>query len=372
MDRLIRIQDTGAAPPPAPGYEQPLAVAGFPEPVVRLRTVGLALTMQCNFECVHCITESSPQVRSALSDGEAEQLIADIPAHSARICFTGGETTLKLDMLLRGIRQSRLLGLVPTIVTNGHWARTEKQTAQMLEKLVRAGLIGICVSLDRFHLEFTSSENALRISKMSAEVGLLHVVRMCYTKLDDFASDFMARHKDAGVNFQAVRVLRLGRARTLPVDVFESDPELPDHNCGTVISPLAMPDGLVQACCGPGIEFTRSNPLNLGNWREEPLADILRRGRANPFVMIMNNKGPMELVRQLQARGFDPLNGTRRATYSGICDLCIDLLNCPSTVAASNAAFADPQLQMQMVAGQVYQQAVDHLQREKAKLEVAG
>ena len=220
---LVTIQNVNETAGRANGVPAAMLTSARPEPVVRLRTVGLALTMQCNFECAHCITESSPRVRSALSDAEAERLIEDIPGNSAHICFTGGETTLKLEMLLRGIRQARSLGLIPTIVTNGYWARDEKRTMAMLDKLATAGLIGICVSLDRFHLEFTGPENALRIARMSRDYGFLHVVRMCYTKDDDFASQFIARYKDSGINFQSVRVLRLGRARTLPLDVFESD-----------------------------------------------------------------------------------------------------------------------------------------------------
>ena len=342
------------------------------QPVIRLRTVGLALTMQCNFECAHCITESGPHVRSALTDAEAEQLIDEIPGSTANICFTGGEATLKIDMLLRGIRQARALGLIPTIVTNGYWARDEKHAATMLEKLAAAGLVGICVSLDRYHLEFAGPENALRIATMSASYGFLHVVRMCYARGDDFALDFIRQHKDSGVNFQAVRVLRLGRARTLPLNSFNSSPELPDRACDTVRSPLVLPDGLVQACCGPGIEFARDNPLNLGNWREEPLSSILRRGRANPYTMIMNNHGPMELVRQLRARGIDPLSGSRRTAYNGICELCIDLLNCPSTVAAAKTVLAEPKLHLQLVAGQTYQQSMDLLRFNAKRPEVAG
>jgi|GEM_PF-1962805 len=327
------------------------------DPVVRFRTVGLALTLQCNFECAHCITESGPRTRAQFTLREATRLIDGIAAESENICFTGGESLLRKDLLLKCLRRAKDRDLVPTLVTNGFWARDESSTRRMLAELADGGLFGICVSLDRFHLPFVRQEHAQRIAALASEYGLQHIVRICHTKDDEFPDVMKKDPSSKGIRFHEVQVLRLGRAKSFPPACFDRAPDCPNHHCTTVLSPLALPSGLVQACCGPGIHFSRENPLNLGNWREESIRTILHRARTDAFTMMLNNFGPVGFLRMVRERNGRIAGFRKRRTYTGICELCLDMLNNRDLVRAAERLFEDRELQMKMIAGQVYLQS---------------
>lgn len=332
------------------------------ESVVRLRTVGLALTMQCNFECSHCITESGPKRVESIKSSEAFKLIDEIASESESICFTGGESLLKKNLLISCIKRARKNDLIPTLVTNGYWANEKETTKKIVKELSDAGLSGICISLDRFHLPFVGHDNAIRIAKISKEYGLNHVIRVCAILNDDFAEKLTGQNRLPFINYQKVRVVRLGRAMSLPPSWFKTASDLPGGCCSTVLSPIVLPNGTVQACCGPGVNFEETNPLNLGNWKHESLANILRRAKSSPFVMALNNKGPKGIVELAKKNGFEHLL-RRRSEYTGICELCIDICNSPEAVRKIESSFNDTELRLKLIAGQVYQQSHIYLKK---------
>lgn len=332
------------------------------DPITDFRTVGLALTMQCNFECAHCITESSPLNKEFIHSSEVFRLIDDIGLESRGICFTGGESLLKKDLLIKCIKRAINNNLVPTLVTNGYWANDEESTKNILEELSNAGLYGLCVSLDRFHLPFVSQDNSMRIVKFSKELNIAHVVRICTIKNDDFADTFVNKYKLSGINYQIVKVLRLGRGASLPISMFDTKSELPNGCCSTVLSPIVLPSGLVQACCGPGVNFNPTNPLNLGNWKTENLQVILRRAKVSPLVISLNNFGPKGIIDLLEVHGFSNLIKLRNE-YSGICELCIDICNNRDIIEKLDHIYDDQTLRMKLIAGQAYQQSYLYLRK---------
>lgn len=333
------------------------------DPVVELKTVGLALTMQCNFECAHCITESTPELRERISLEGALALIDVISRESKNICFTGGESFLRKHDLFECITAAKNKGLTVSVVSNGYWAKNEQTTIKNLNMLAAAGASGICISLDRFHLDFVDSKNALRIAQLSKDAGLNHLIRVCATQNDSFADSMIDSHKQDGINFQRVRVLRMGRAKFLPVESFATTSELPEGCCTTVRSPIVLPNGLVQACCGPGVEFEQANPLNLGNWKKESLAIILRRARTSPLVMALHNQGP-KFVAKLVGLNMTAQKTTRRG-YTGICELCTDMCNSPAIVKKIDKSLQEPSMKSRLIAAQVYQQSFAYLKNNE-------
>ena len=55
------------------------------------------------------------------------------------VVFTGGEPTLKMENLLTGIEKATSFGLVTRVVTNAHWAHTDKVADRCVTNLVKAG-----------------------------------------------------------------------------------------------------------------------------------------------------------------------------------------------------------------------------------------
>jgi len=332
------------------------------EPVVDLRTVGIALTLRCNFQCAHCITESGPENRQTIDKSQALALIDRIACESENICFTGGESFLRRNDLFVCIARARELGLNVSAVTNGFWAKNDEQTRETLHRLAECGLSGICISLDRFHLPFVEPSNALRIARLCQEYGLNHLIRVCATVDDEFAEELINPGRYPGVNFQRVRVLKMGRAVHLPAHSFKSSPEFPDGCCSTVRSPIVLPGGLVQACCGPGVHFREKNPLNLGNWKNEDLSTILRRARTSPLVMALYSFGPKRIAELLDSVShYD--NVRQRPQYTGICELCVDMCNQENTVAVMERVLCQPEMSMKLIASIAYQQSFRYLDR---------
>ena len=330
------------------------------DPVLNFRTVGLAITLRCNYTCAHCINDSGPHQGDQIGLEEALNIIACISQESNNICFTGGESFLYRDMLFNCIRAAKEMGMIVSLVTNGFWATSRDVAKKTLVELEESGLTGICISMDRFHLPFGKAENALHAARLCGEMKLKHVVRVCSTASDDFADDFINPKKWPGINFQRVPVLRMGRAATLPVELFRTKREIPNQTCDTALAPIVLPNGKVQACCGPGVEFNDSNPLNLGNWREESLALILKRARRNPLVAALHNIGPKGIISLLDKVDSSAI-APRRNLYTGICELCVDMCNNPGTVNSMASVFEQPRVKLQLIAGQVYQQCYTFL-----------
>ncbi len=332
------------------------------DPVVRFRTVGLSLTMQCNFLCEHCITESTPDMTETIEREKAFELIEDISRESESVCFTGGESLLREELLLECMEKANEKGLTISLVSNGFWAVNDDAARKKLKKLCDAGLDGICISLDRFHLPYVSKENALRAARICKEFNLKQVIRVCTIEDDGFPAELKNETKDTDIKLQIVRALRLGRAQHIPLMSFNLLKEYPDGCCTTVLSPVILPSGLVQSCCGPGTHFGERNPLNTGNWKSERLRDILRRSRTSPFVMALHNIGPKGILDLLYKYGYSDIL-QKRDYYTGICELCIDICNNPDIVSAMESLFNKDEIKSQLIAGQVYQQSFSYLKK---------
>ncbi|MCL6451325.1 MAG: radical SAM protein [Acetobacteraceae bacterium] len=81
--------------------------------------ISLDLTLRCNLECRHCAVSAGPRARGELPIGLALGVLRDArDLGVGRVCFTGGEATLRRD-LWRLAEYGRGLGLGLTLFTNG-------------------------------------------------------------------------------------------------------------------------------------------------------------------------------------------------------------------------------------------------------------
>src|SRR5579883_3034626 len=100
------------------------------------------LDYQCNFECAHCSVGSNPRAKMPMKPEVFDSFFAQIRSvPSARILvFTGGETTLRLPQLLRGLTLAREAGLRTRVVSNAWWAKSEDEALTYLRRLKDHGL----------------------------------------------------------------------------------------------------------------------------------------------------------------------------------------------------------------------------------------
>src|SRR5215210_8985899 len=111
-------------------------------PTGRHRIVQLHPTRRCNLRCLHCYSESGPDVREELSLELVCGLLEDAAAEGYTVAgFSGGEPLL-YGPLAAALDQAHDCGLVTTVTTNG-MPLTKARLAQLQG---RADLLAI--SLD--------------------------------------------------------------------------------------------------------------------------------------------------------------------------------------------------------------------------------
>lgn len=107
--------------------------------------VALDVTNNCNFRCVHCFNNSGEcnQVRE-MKDEEFLKLAEDIiKLKPLNLCFCGGETLIKVDLIYKLLDIFRTHIPVINIVSNGYFF-----TPEVAKKLKKLGISGIQFSLD--------------------------------------------------------------------------------------------------------------------------------------------------------------------------------------------------------------------------------
>src|SRR5215813_11157497 len=100
--------------------------------VPETRILSLLLTLQCNAQCMHCGTHSSPRVKGRLDPQIARRLIREARDLGYQlVAFTGGEATLYGPELLELIRLTTDLGMPARLVTNAVWATSASRALEM-------------------------------------------------------------------------------------------------------------------------------------------------------------------------------------------------------------------------------------------------
>ena len=154
----------------------PRAVCRF-RPPPQGRLIIWELTNHCNLACLHCCTNSSPQV-SRVDDATLEAIVralADLEqADVSEVFFTGGEPLVRKDfpdIAEAACRQKAAIFLA----TNGTLL-----TESIVSRIRRAGIRGVTISLDghtgelhnRLRRHPTAFDRAVRGIRLCADAGM--------------------------------------------------------------------------------------------------------------------------------------------------------------------------------------------------------
>jgi hypothetical protein len=300
--------------------------------VISYDAIGFVYTRRCPLACRDCITESSPHARGKMRPDQAKAYLSAVGRFAGTVCFTGGEPLLYHQEIAGLTRFAKTCGLRVSVVTGAGWVRSESIARRRMRELGAAGLDDLAISWDVYHEEFSDRERAVLLARVATEEGLCVTVRSVEGAQAESAAH---RHDFAGlpVHFESIRLVRLGRAASLPAAHFVAGATPPMGRCSAVLSAAIDCDGTVYACGGPSCYSARPSPLVLGNAGEEPLDTILDRAVRDPLLEVIALLGPYGLHLLLQGTGVADLY-RERASYSGICDLCLDLTDSPAIVTA--------------------------------------
>jgi organic radical activating enzyme len=285
--------------------------------------LSIFLDYHCNFECQHCSVGSSPRTKFPMPEEILMKAIDDakeIPTIRV-VVFTGGEPTLRKDVLLRGIRRVREAGYLCRVVSNGWWASTPEKAREMVAELKAAGLNELNTSYDDFHAPFASVDKIVNLVRAALEADLRVAVGVIADPRSTYGSSRMREELCRGLEMTAeqleARVYLLedyptpsGTGESLDVTGLDARAKL-EMGCPEVIKTLSVhPDGTVKVCCGHTQFYSKD--LTLGSLREERLAEMVDRGKQNIVYWLVHMLGPKRILDQLGVGG----------TYSSICHAC--------------------------------------------------
>lgn len=108
--------------------------------------VSIDVTNKCNLRCLHCYNYSGENicVKNEMTDEELIKLIDDISTFQpSNVCFCGGETLLRKDLLIKLISNLSKNKIGTSIVSNGILL-----TSDVTKELEDAGLTQMQISID--------------------------------------------------------------------------------------------------------------------------------------------------------------------------------------------------------------------------------
>jgi hypothetical protein len=295
--------------------------------------IGISYTLTCPLTCQHCITNSSPKAKGKMSLEKAKAYLKIISKYDNSICFTGGEPLLFHTEILELIHYAKQLGFQQVhIVSGAGWVGGEPDTRRKIKELVEAGLKVMAISWDPYHEGVGSQDRVRTLAKVATEYGLFVIIRSALPVGSNPDAQKIA-FEGIPVHFASFPLVRLGRAKTLPLEHFQQYDTFPTGPCGTVLSIVVEYDGQVYACCGPSKFSQPHSPLVLGNAEHESLDIILDRAINDPILDVISLLGPYGLyllLKQSEGQGIY----TPRKNYTSICDLCLDLTDSPQIISA--------------------------------------
>ncbi|MCL1976882.1 MAG: radical SAM protein [Candidatus Bathyarchaeota archaeon] len=293
------------------------------------------ISYQCNFTCDHCSISSSPSAKTIMSDELMESIfeqIKKVPSFKV-VVFTGGETTLQKEKLIKGLNISRGNGLLPRVVTNAWWATTKDAADKFVKELVVAGLNEINTSFDDYHAQFMSIDNIVHFAEAALNNGIKPAISTVIDNYSKYNSKYIQAYMAEKLNISPSEINKKiffmeskpsfnGRGANLKNDVdriptcSSRDEAKIGRGCSEVGRAISFhPDGTIKICCG---HASRDVPdLSVGDLYSESLETILGKIRSNIVFWLIHTLGPSGMLEKL---------AVAKGNYFSPCDACYDLL----------------------------------------------
>jgi len=276
---------------------------------MKLNSLHILLTYQCNYECDHCFVWGSPKQSGIFTMSQLEdvfqQAVATPQIHE--FYFEGGETFIYYPILVQAVARATKLGFATGIVTNGYWATSIEDARMWIRPLIKAGLNRLEISCDPFHgspAELAAIHPGVIAAK---RLGL----RACTIAIDPPIGYRDPAAAKPGTSLTGGGVMFRGRAADkltegLPRQPWQSFTACPYEDLGNPSRIHLDPFGFLHVCQG----------VVMGNLWERPLSQILAEynAKTHPVVGALLTGGPAQLINQF---GLE-----HKPDYVDACHLC--------------------------------------------------
>lgn len=302
-------------------------------------------TTRCNAKCGMCYQSAGPKGSDLLGNANLQNKdiarllleAAEIDVIHPRFHLAGGEAFLDVDGCLELFQIAKISGFTDiTTTTNAYWAKSKARANDIAFQLQGAGLTGIEVSWDFWHLPYIQPsvvENCIRACR---EVNIEVNLRILSTKSHSYheALEFLSEDALAHANrITCGPVIATGRAEDfIGYDDIHGAGDL-ETNCHSMLNLTVNPNGDIYPCCA-GFEY--SGARIFGNIRERPLTSILESMNRSPLLRTLVLGGVSQLRRILES-----YNVTIGTDYNSICHMCWSIFSDPERVKILKSYFMD-------------------------------
>jgi MoaA/NifB/PqqE/SkfB family radical SAM enzyme len=214
-----------------------------------------------------------------------------------RVTLSGGEPFLQVPKVKHVAATVASCRLKFRVVTNATFATTDEVAEKVLVELKEIGLESLAISWDSFHEKFISPKNVRTLLRAARKLEIsvrITVVATASHRIGDAVGSLGQESFEIPVT--EVRCLPVGRAESkvpkeelLPIPPWDKG-----RACLSDFDTLSVTaDGSVYPCCAVG-GFTQG--ILLGNVKDAPLRDLLRRRDNDMRWIILARKGPRHLL----------------------------------------------------------------------------
>ncbi|MGF9816271.1 radical SAM protein [Bacillus toyonensis] len=308
-------------------------------PIPTHKTLSIMPTYRCTAECNHCGTLSSPREKARLKLSDIIRIIDEAAdAEYTSIVFTGGEATLVGADLLQAIKHAVARGLGTRLVTNAHWANSNRSSERKIKSLITAGLNEINYSTGDQHVRFVPFENILRAIKAAVNAGLRVSVMVETVAERGITKESITQHPI----YQSI----VTSHPNVKIDIHESpwmplDPKQ-SHNysegmatnrnnlegrvgCDSILSTTTIQaDGRLASCCGLGMRLIPE--LQLGHISNTTIKEADEIAETDFLKRWLRVEGPEQII--AWAAEYNP-NIKWEDMYAHRCQACIRLYQDP-------------------------------------------
>lgn len=295
--------------------------------------IAINFTLTCNLACAHCIVESSPQRTERLSVDEVrEALLSARDAGKKHVTFSGGEVFLYPKQMCEVIAYGRDLGLVVDVESNAFWARDERTARRKLAPFVEAGISGLSLSADAYHVAYFPVQRTIEAARAAREAGLVTEINFCPSEQPEVDARIRNALAEAGEPFIENELLDRGRGKDLhSIVVRRRVADLPD--C-TSLTTTVHATGDIYACCELDVstDAMKRTPVFLGSIRSGRDTRAERDERERLLTEFYTPGSPIYFRRMVEEH--EAFRDVADESFGNICDFCVRTLSDPVKVAA--------------------------------------
>lgn len=290
-------------------------------------------TLTCNIACDHCIVESSPQRRERLSTDEVRASLLNGRQQGKRhVTFSGGEVFLYPAEMCDVIGYARSLGYAVDVESNAFWARTDEIAKEKLAPFVAAGISGLALSADIYHMKYFPVDRPINASRAARSYGLVTEIQFCTSSDKAADAEIISALAAADEPFVVLELLDRGRGRDL-LQIWRGHRVAELTDCDDLTTTVHA-TGDVYACCqlDIGVDTMKRTPVFLGSIRSADASAEARNEREQIVRAFYDPQSPVYFRKMVAEHPlFQRLDDER---FHNICSFCMRALSDPARVAA--------------------------------------